>query len=63
MIKTLNEKLTTWYVYSKCLKTGKEDFIKDFDNSENAIRHIAKCYKIDTQIGQIGEYYYFMRER
>ncbi|MGN0318721.1 MAG: hypothetical protein ACI4E1_12395 [Lachnospira sp.] len=49
-----------YYVYSKYLKTGKEDFIRTFDTSEDAIRHIAKCYRIDSELGQLGEYYYFM---
>lgn len=49
-----------YYVYSKYIKTGKEDFIRTFDTSEDAIRHIAKCYKIDSELNHLGEYYYFM---
>ena len=49
-----------YYVYSKYLKTGKEDFLRMFDTSEDAIRHIAKCYRLDSGLCQLGEYYYFM---
>ena len=52
-----------YYVYSKHLKAGREDMCKICNNAEDAIHHIAKCYKIDTQLGQLGEYYYFMIKR
>ena len=52
-----------FYVYSKYLKTGKEDFINTFKSAEDAVHHIAKCYRIDTQCGQLGDYYYFMKQR
>lgn len=52
-----------WYVYSKYLKTGKEDFICAYDNAEDAVRKIASNYKIDKNLGQLGEYYYFMKKR
>lgn len=52
-----------YYVYSKYLKSGKEQFLNNFYDVTDAIRHIAKCYRIDSQIGQIGEYYYFMVKR
>lgn len=52
-----------WYVYSKDLQTDKEHFICPFDTAEEAVHHIAKCYRIDSELGQIGEYYYFMKKR
>lgn len=52
-----------WYVYLKYLKTGREDFIKAYDNAEDAICKIANNYRIDKELGQIGEYYYFMKKR
>lgn len=52
-----------FYVYSKYIKTGREDFIKTYDNVEDAIHHIAKCYRIDRELLQLGEYYYFMVKR
>lgn len=52
-----------YYVYSKHTKTGKEDFIRIFDTSEDAIRHIHRCYSVDSEIGQLGEYYYYMKKR
>ena len=52
-----------YYVYSKHLKTGKDDFINAYDNPEDAIRKIASNYKIDANLSQLGEYYYFMIKR
>lgn len=52
-----------YYIYSKYLKTGREDFIKMCENTDDAIRHIHKCYSLDSGLGQLGEYYYFMVKR
>lgn len=52
-----------FYVYSKYIKTGKEDLIKICNSAEDTIHHIAKCYKIDRELLQLGEYYYFMVKR
>lgn len=52
-----------YYVYSKYIKTSKTDFVREFDTQEDAIRHIAKCYRIDTKLGQCGEYYYYINMR
>lgn len=52
-----------YHVYSKFLKNGKEQFIKSFDNAEDAIRHIARCYRVDDNLYQLGEYYYWMIKR
>ena len=56
-------RIKMFYVYSKYMKTGQEDFIRTFDNAEDAIHHIAKCYRIDSMVSQLGEYYYFMVKR
>ena len=47
-------------VYSKYIKSGKVNFITCFDNMEDAIHHIWKCYNIDKGVGALGEYYYFI---
>lgn len=52
-----------FYVYSKYLKSGREDFINSYATSEEAIHKIAQCYKIDSNICQLGDYYYFMIKR
>lgn len=49
-----------YYVYSRYVKTGKEQLLRTFDTQEDAIRHIAKCYRVDSGLVQLGEYYYFM---
>ena len=51
-----------YYVYSEYVRTGKIDFIRTFDTQEDAIRHIRKCYRIDSELGQLGEYYYYMKK-
>lgn len=48
-------------VYSRYVKTGKVDCINVFDSEFDAIKHIAKCYRIDGELGQLGEYYYFIK--
>lgn len=52
-----------YYVYSEYIKTGRTDFIRSFNSSEDAIKHIVKCYKIDGDLCQLGEYYYYMKKR
>lgn len=52
-----------FHVYFEYVKTGKTDFIHTFDAQEDAIQHIAKCYRIDSELGQLGEYYYYMKKR
>ena len=52
-----------WYVYSKYLKTGREDFINAYEDVNDAIHKIASCYNIDSRLCQLGEYYYFMVKR
>lgn len=53
-----------WYVYSREIKSGKEQFVRMvFETAASAIKHIAKCYEIDKDLNQLGEYYYFMKQR
>ena len=52
-----------FYVYSKYLKSGREDYVNSYPTPEDAIHKIAQCYKINSNIGQLGEYYYFMIKR
>lgn len=52
-----------FYVYIKRIKKGDTQFIREFSTEEDAIRHIANCYRLDGNMGQLGEYYYFMKQR
>lgn len=53
-----------WYVYCKTISSGREEFVRmSFDTASAAIKHIAKCYSIDKDLNQLGEYYYFMKQR
>lgn len=47
-------------VYSKYIKTRKINYLRCFDNMEDAIHHIYKCYEIDKRTGALGEYYYYV---
>ncbi len=52
-----------WYVYSREVKSGKEQFVRmSFETAAAAIKHIAKCYEIDRDLRQLGNYYYFMKQ-
>jgi hypothetical protein len=51
-----------WYVYCRHIKSGREDCVnRIFDTAEEAIKHIALCYRTDKDLHQLGEYYYFMK--
>lgn len=52
-----------YYVYSEYIHTRKCELSKVCDNEVDAIKHIAKCYRIDTELGQLGEYYYYYKKR
>ena len=53
-----------WYVYCRAVKSGREEFVRmSFESEEAAIKHIAKCYEIDKDLRQLGEYYYFIKKR
>ena len=55
--------LMMWYVYCRHLSSGRDDCVNQiFDTPQAAIKHIAKCYAIDKDLGQLGEYYYFMKK-
>lgn len=52
-----------YYVYCEYIKNRKTDFCMLFDKEEDAVKHIAKCYTIDKNLGQLGEYYYYIIKR
>lgn len=52
-----------WYVYCKIIASGRDVFVRQtFETPQAAIKHIAKCYAIDKDLGQLCEYYYFMKK-
>lgn len=53
-----------FYVYSRHIKSGLEECVnRIYDNAADAVKHIALCYSIDRDLHQLGEYYYFMKQR
>ena len=51
-----------YYVYAEYVRTGKSDFCRTFHTQDDAIRHLAKCYRIDSELGQLGDYYYYIKK-
>ena len=51
-----------YYVYSKHLASGREDFIGCYGTAKEAVHKIAQCYYIDKHSCQTDEYYYFMKK-
>jgi hypothetical protein len=53
-----------WYVYIKHMKTGNTySAERTWDTAQAAIEHIARCYNLDRDMHQLGEYYYYLKER
>lgn len=52
-----------FYVYARHLKTGRENYVANYDTEQDAVHKIVQCYRIDTQTCQQDEYYYFMKQR
>jgi len=53
-----------WYVYSLHIKSGKQECVnRVYDTAEEAIQHIRLCYNTDKDLRQLGEYYYFLKQR
>lgn len=51
-----------WYVYCVFIDNGKTECVnRTFDTARDAVKHIARCYDIDRDLGQLGNYYYYMR--
>lgn len=51
-----------WYVYSRKVSTGREEFHGMYDTAGEAIKRIYELYSIDKSMKALGEYYYFMKE-
>ena len=52
-----------WYVYCKSIASWRDDCVNQtFETPQAAIKHIAKCYAIDKDLGILGTYYYFMKK-
>ena len=52
-----------FYVYSKHTKTDKEEFVNCYETAQSAVEKIASNYQVDKRLNQLGEYYYFMKQR
>lgn len=52
-----------YYVYCRHIKSGREDLCCIKDSWKEAIAATALRYNSDKNSGQLGEYYYFVKER
>lgn len=55
--------MSGFYVYSRHIATGKEEYINAYRTAKEAIEKIAANYKIDKDLRRLGEYFYFYKER
>ncbi len=51
-----------YYVYSRHLSSGREEFCGVFETAKEAVRRIQRNYAIDQDSAQKDEYYYFMKK-
>ena len=51
-----------FYVYSRYLQSGREDYINQYETEKEAVQKIQQCYRIDATTCQKDEYYYFMKK-
>ncbi len=51
-----------FYVYVRWIKSGREEFINTYNSEIDAIKKIAQNYKIDGELGDLGEHYYFYKK-
>lgn len=53
-----------FYVYARHIKTGKTEMVNStYATIQDAIKKIAANYRIDKDLGQLGEYEYFYKQR
>lgn len=52
-----------FYVYSRNIKSGREEFVGIYNTEKDAIHRIAFLYKLDTEsTTHKDEYYYFYKK-
>lgn len=51
------------YVREGAPEKGKEQFVNEYPTVKEAIEKIAANYKLDKDLRQLGEYFYFYKER
>lgn len=50
-----------YYVYARNVKSGREEFVNTYSDVKDAINKIYCNYKIDKDLRQLGEYFYFYK--
>lgn len=52
-----------YYVYSRYMESGRDDFVGCYDDYKSAIEKIKLLYAIDDKSCMKNMYYYFMKQR
>ena len=52
-----------YYVYSKYMESGTENFVGVYDDYKSAIEKIKSLYAIDDKSCMKNMFYYFMKQR
>ena len=52
-----------FYVYSRHIDSGREDFVGIYDTMKKAVARIRFCYNSDAQCAMKDEYYYFVKKK
>ena len=51
-----------WYVYSRYISSGREDFCGMYETEKEAAMRCASLYAMDKNMNCLGEYYYFIKK-
>jgi len=52
-----------FYVYSRHIDSGREDYCGTYSTMKEAVAKIRLCLNIDANCCAKDEYYYFVKER
>ena len=51
-----------YYVYSRHVDSGREDYIGSYSTMKEAVSKIRLCYNLDAEHCAKDEYYYFVKK-
>ena len=54
--------MTMYYVYSRHIESGREDYIGQYLTMKEAVAKCRQCYNIDAGCAAKDEYYYFIKQ-
>lgn len=51
-----------YYVYYEFVSNGKQEYCGQYETVMEAVKRVATLYARDADLGQNGEYYYFIKK-